>query len=238
MSTALDIVSEALRTIGVLAMGEVASDDMAQQALGNLNRMLQGWNISRMMVPVERRETFALVIGQQSYTMGSGANFNTTRPNRIDRAELYDATLKLTLPITLVDDRQFSAVQLKELQTPYPRYVWIQGGSGQTITLWLWPVPSAVHSLVLYSWGPFTAFSSLSASVTWPDGYEDAAVYGLAERLCLTYARPVPPLLLSKRMEAEARVKALNGGRAPALTADVALRRGGGNFNIYSGDNQ
>lgn len=223
MATVLDIATTALRKIGVVASGEALQADQAADALAELNRIVKAWNIQRQMTDVERRESFPLVVGQQSYTMGSGGNFNTTRPARIDRAELYVSSQALSMPVDIIDDQAFSLIQLKATQSQYPRRLWNQGGSGATITLWLWPVPSEINTLVLYSWGPFAGFTATSDSFSLPDGYEDAAIYALVERLCPEYGRPLTDELRREAIEARARLKVLNTGRASKLRSDPGI---------------
>ena len=78
MTTALDIVSRALKDIGALEAGETPSSDSAQDALDMLNDMLDQWSNEDMMVFNFTEIIFPVIAGQTQYTIGpnpSTANF-------------------------------------------------------------------------------------------------------------------------------------------------------------------
>ena len=78
MTTALDIVSRALKDIGALEAGETPSSDAAQDALDMLNDMLDQWSNEDMIVFNFTEIIFPVIAGQTQYTIGpnpSTANF-------------------------------------------------------------------------------------------------------------------------------------------------------------------
>src|SRR5229473_6914314 len=87
-STATDLISSALRLVNALASGEVPSAAEANDALLILNMMLDAWSIDRLMIFTVAIQDFPLVAGQQVYTMGTGGNFNTSRPPKIERMSI------------------------------------------------------------------------------------------------------------------------------------------------------
>ena len=83
-STARTIISAALRDIRVLGAGDVASDDDAEDALYQLNNMLDSWWLERLAVYAIRQDSgLSWSAAAQSRTVGSGGNLNITRPFRI-----------------------------------------------------------------------------------------------------------------------------------------------------------
>jgi hypothetical protein len=72
MTTPLDIVSGALRSIGALESGEVPDADAANDAFVLLNDMLATWANSKMMIHYTTDIVFPLVSNLKDYTIGPG----------------------------------------------------------------------------------------------------------------------------------------------------------------------
>lgn len=68
--TARDLITRALRAIGVLAQGETPTAAEAQDALLILQDMLASWATWRRTIPTVARPSFTLVPGVQDYTLG------------------------------------------------------------------------------------------------------------------------------------------------------------------------
>ena len=82
--TALNVIEGALRLIGAKAGGESVSGDDASDGLDVLDQMLDAWNADRLAIYTASTADYALVGGQQVYTLGPGGDFDTNRPARID----------------------------------------------------------------------------------------------------------------------------------------------------------
>lgn len=74
----LTIVNGALRSIGVLAAGEVADSDTANDCFSMLNDMLDQWSNQKMMVFAVQEVMHELVSGQYIYTIGPGGNVGSS----------------------------------------------------------------------------------------------------------------------------------------------------------------
>ena len=72
MTTALDIVTRALRSIGAYAPGESIASADANDALDMLNEMVDTWSNSTMMVPYITEIIFTIQNGVYNYTIGKG----------------------------------------------------------------------------------------------------------------------------------------------------------------------
>jgi len=78
MTTAIDIISRALKDIGALEAGETPTPDAAADALDMLNDMLDQWSNEDMIVFNFTEIIFPIIQGQTQYTIGpnpSTANF-------------------------------------------------------------------------------------------------------------------------------------------------------------------
>jgi hypothetical protein len=188
-TTALAIVSRALRKIGALAQGESVSASEAADALTELNGMVNEWSTNNLLVYANVREEFSFTASQASYTLGSGGNWSTTRPVEIWKVMLGDNTQTppLELPIDIITDKRLWAeIPNKDLTDAYPEKVF-RFNTWPLDTLQFWPVPTTAHKAVIYSEKPLSSFSLISSTVDLPDGYENALVYNLAVRLAPEY---------------------------------------------------
>src|SRR5438309_11784869 len=75
-----DIIQSSMRLLGATTHGRTASAPALADGLTALNLLLDSWNADRLNIYNIAANTYALTAGQQTYTMGTGGNFNTTRP--------------------------------------------------------------------------------------------------------------------------------------------------------------
>lgn len=234
MATVREVCTDALIELGVLDPSEQMDASSAAFALRTLNRMLQVWNTEDLMVYTVNRTTFNLVAGQQSYTLGTGGDFDISRPARVDMVSILvnNGTYPLEIPLQIVTDDEWRAVTLKQTPSIYPTKVWMTGNVPLN-TLYFWPVPQdSTVDVVLYSWGKMDGFTSLNDSVTFPNGYEEALVTNLAMFLCSSYGiQPSPSLGLRAAMSKSA-IQSLNVGPLWASVDDGLLPSRGNSLAI------
>lgn len=79
-TTALDLITGALRNINSLEAGEVPNANDAQDALQILNDMLESWTLEKLFVFSSTENRFIFIPGQYQYTIGNpvGGTFNGT----------------------------------------------------------------------------------------------------------------------------------------------------------------
>ena len=234
--TGLDLVSAALRKIGVLAAGETPEAQESADALAEANRMIRSWSNEQLMIPYEVEDTLTLVAGTQSYTMGTGATLNTDRPIGFSRAVTRStvSTPPVDYPVNIRTAEEWASIPVKTLAAEIITDLYPQG-TYPNETLKIWPVPTVAHSLVIWSWKELSQIASLATTLSLPAGYEDAMVYTLAVRLAPDYGRPVSDIVSSIAVESKAAIKRTNH-RPSYLKVDAALRARGTRFNIYKGD--
>src|ERR1017187_9802781 len=83
-----DLINSAFRKIGVIAAGELPNSDESADALISLNVMLESWSAEQVAIYQILNFQGLLVATQQAYTMGTGGNFNTARPIKIESVGL------------------------------------------------------------------------------------------------------------------------------------------------------
>ncbi len=214
MPTAQVIVNNALTILGILEQGGTPSASDSNDALAELNAMLDAWAIDEGLIYAETQISHALSAATAGITIGTGATWNTTRPARIYRAFIGSNSNRTDLEIVPAEryyghnDLTASAATPEEL---YPDYN-VDPTTGM-MTLYTWPVQSGTPTLFLDIAVPFTAFV-LATSYTLPAGYQDPIQYALAFRLIPRFAGSVPQevvqVVTSVAQKAEARIREMN----------------------------
>jgi hypothetical protein len=220
--SAQQYINDAIIELGVYAPGETMSDADSEQCLRRLNQMLDTWSTESLTVFALTEQTGALVANKNSYTIGTGGDFNLTRPDRVkygpgaaycmmpgnnqrfmvdvipqDQWNLIGNLLDVTSNIVLqmFYDPQFPLGKIN-----------------------VYPTPNTNINLFWDSDLPFTQFANLATNVTFPPGYDLAITLNLALQIKSIFTQaPIDPLLVKRAGEAKAAVKRLNYRQNVAL---------------------
>jgi hypothetical protein len=240
--TGNDFVATALKRLGVLAAGETANANDAQDVLSRLNDLVDSWSLDRLFMFTLVRTTKTLSAGQQSYTIGTGGDINIVRPTWIDHMGLVIDTTASTpteLPIEDLTDQRWEAIRQKTLQSGLPTGAYydhsFSAGLGR---LYLWPIPNVgTTQLVLYTPGTsVSAFADLTTDYTFAPGYRRALWSNLAVEVAPEFGQQLDGVTAKIASDSLAAVKRANI-RTPELIVDEALTRGdSGLFNWRTGD--
>lgn len=220
--TALDIISSALRLIGVLAAGETPDAGSANDALLVFNDMVDSWQAQRLMIFTVPRLLFNLNVNQQVYTYGSAnpetnpnPDFNSPRPAAIERMgiiNLNNPQQPLELPLQYLTTAQWQEIPVKNITSALPQYCW-DDNAFPFRNLSFWPVPNVALQTAIYPWSALTQPSTLTTLIAFPPGYAKAFRYGLAVDLAAEYPL-APPQVVSTvaaiALESMRIVKAMN----------------------------
>lgn len=232
--TVRELIASSLRLLGAVAPGEGIEASEATEGLSALNQLVDSWSNEGLMIFAITEEEFALTANDQEYTMGSGADFDTTRPQRIEKARIKDETQTpaVSLPVEIITVEHWAELTQKAVESSYPYQIYVEYGYPNA-TIRLYPKPTRSDKLVLFSWKPLTTFGNLDTTISLPPGYERALRYNLASELRPEYGRAVDPGIESKALEAKQVLKRMNH-RPHYLKADPALVNGRG-YNILAG---
>jgi hypothetical protein len=231
MATALDLITRSLRLLGVLAAGEAAHAEDAQDALAVLNDMLDAWLLEELLVYGIDRSTFPLVPNVSSYTIGTGGVLNTPRPVRIERAGLVDlqSTPTLEVPLEVLNEQEYQQITVKGTTSTWPRWLYYDRAYplGHVI---LWPVPTLANQLVLYLWHQLSQIPLTSTVVDLAPGYRRCVQYNLAVELAPEYGVSPSVQVLDLASESKDRLKSVN--YQPVLLGTEAIGRPG-HYDVY-----
>lgn len=210
--TVSDLIKNSLRLIGAIASGETPSASEQADALSSLNSLLESWSAEGLMIFNNTREVFPFIPDQQSYTLGSGGNFDTIRPQQITQVgvEVFSTGgTKAELPVDLVNVQEWAAITVKETRSSIPSKVYAQGNYPLE-TLNFWPIPSVANNVVIYSLKPLTTFATSADIISMPNGYARALTYNLAVELAPEFGKDPSALVLNTAAESKATIMRYN----------------------------
>jgi hypothetical protein len=227
-TSTLDIIKQAFSKIGVIGSGETPSADDANSARKLLNQMLDLWTLNGLMCYCNKNDTLTLTSGTSSYTIGSGGNINTHRPNRIDCVTVNDGTNDYAVEIVTneeyrkIYDKTTTGTPSKIMYNPeYPL--------GK---IYLWPIPDAADVLTVSHRLQLSQMSSLVEDFSLPEGYELCITYNLALLLADEYKATISPNIYKIAIDSKAAIKRANSVPS-VLTQELA--EASGIFDINSG---
>lgn len=195
--TANDLIKLALKTAGPLAAGQTATAEEANDALILLNSMLASWQQKRYLVyhlvDLSTPSTNAV-----SYTIGPGGNFDSSRPDRIQKAYARQmfvesgASGPIDYPLNIINTYEaYADIALKHLNS-FPSYVFYDAAP-LVGNLYFWPIPSNQFELHVVIKDTLQHFDSIDDAIAFPPEYFEALHYNLAARIQIMFQLPVNP---------------------------------------------
>lgn len=229
MATANDIINRALRIAGVLGQGEASTSAEASDALTALNDMLASWQIKKGLIFHVKEISSALTVSQSTYTIGSGGDFNTVRPDYIEYA--YIKKNSVDYPVTVITMEAFKRIISKTVTSDLPDHLYYETGFPLG-TLHLYPTPSEANTLYLNVWNILQSFSGLTTAVSLPPGYARALVYNLAAELAPEYGVTLTPE--AAKIARDSKMNIIRRNSSPLVARmDAGIVRSGDRYNIY-----
>ena len=236
MATPNDIITRALKKAGVLGVGQTALADDVNDAFLDLNGMLAQFQRKRWLV-YHLVDVAFVSTGAQSYTVGSGGNFNVAwRPDKIEaaffRQIVPSQTNLVDYPLTLLQAREdYNQIALKTLG-PFAGYLFYDSAYPLGYA-YPWPILAAnTYELHLTLKENLGQFSTLTDTVNLPPEYAEALEWNLALRLRATYQLPPDQTVNGMARDSLELIRGANT-QIPRARMPKDLMSGG-RYNIFS----
>ncbi len=210
-----DLIDSALRLFGEFEVGEGGNDEDRADGLAVLNQMLAEWNTQQFTVYTIQNKQFPLTGSKGTYTMGTGGDFNSARPVKIQRANVIQSN-GLSDELDLIGTDEWAAIEEKSLSGLRPLKLY-NDNDYPLAKLNLWPKPSGTPTLDLYVWEEIGTLA-LDDDLDFPPGYEKAIRYNLALDLAPEYGREVSASVAAQAAQLKAELAGLNVSNLAATT--------------------
>jgi hypothetical protein len=235
MPTALQIITRSMRIARVIGKGETLDADEAADGLTALNSMLNSWQTERLSVYQIREESFTWAANQQSRTVGSGGDFATDRPARVDGSSAFVSnSVDYMLGVRgIIDVAAWAAIPDKTTTSTIPWLIYPEYGT-TLVTLYAYPIPSASITFKLRSWRALQSFAALTTSMDLPMGYEEALCFNLAESFGVEFGRDLTPTAQKKAVTSKANIKRINAPDTVMSSEAGYMNRIGWTGDIYA----
>jgi len=182
---ALDVIKGAFRVMGILHEGQgLGADDIAGAVI-ELNSLLDDCNTERLNIFHIQRITFPLVVGQQTYTIGTGGNINQPRPPKIERAgfmKMGDGSSPIEMPMEMLTASGWAAEQTKAVPSTLADKLYYEPAAPLGL-INIWPKPASTDTVALYVWAVLLQVADETVTLNLPYGYQDFLRYQLAIRM-------------------------------------------------------
>lgn len=193
--TALNLITDVLLDMGVIADQETPTAAQSAGALVKLNDLIESWNIDPQKLYGATQYIIPFVANQASYTIGSGGDLNIARPNNISAAFVRSTSQAVSqqqdIPIAILNDQQWSDIPVKGQIGTYPYAVWFNM-TYPLIVAYITPIATSTNYSLVFWDNNDNATLSLSTTLVLPPGYKRALKYGLFLELAPGYQIPVP----------------------------------------------
>jgi hypothetical protein len=212
-----DIITRALRILGVVAQGETPTSTQITEAAQALNGLVLAWQADGMPLWVIKKYSFSLVEGQKEYIFADGITspgIDLPKPLKLYQAWYHNNTSNVDVPLRIVTEQQYNMLGNKDVEG-LPVQIWYKPEK-QSGTLTVYQVPDAwtaaniVLSFIYQA--PFYTFDAANDVPDFPPEWYDAITYGLATRLAPEYGLPTGDRKVLLQEMLEIKQTALNFG--------------------------
>jgi hypothetical protein len=203
--TGTNLITDALRTIAVVASAESPSSQELADGLVSLNKLIDslgGEGVDLIQLTVV------------SVSTGGRGPFTTARPSKIKAA--VSAASGFAGPVKICSAEEYAQINDAGTTSSLCTHLFCDYAY-PTSNIYIWPSTSA--ALTLYNYMPLTQFSSLSTSIDLPQGHARMLTLLLAVDLCEQFEKPLTESLMQSAMAAKTALGGWNMrdlGDAPA----------------------
>lgn len=233
--TASDLITRAYKILGDIGTGETMTAAMADDGLVALNSMLDSFSIERLMIYEIRQDSLTWPSNTTSRTIGSGADFDVHRPDRVEDGTYFVDTNNIAYTVDVLRNRQvYDSIPDKTVVSSYPEKLYYEP-STQWGTLYVYPVPNQSLTLKLNSWQPLQIFDTLTETHILPAGYSRMIEFNLAKELEPESALVLPASAHRIANQSKAAVKKNNNLPVFSQTETAFVLHGRGRSDIVAG---
>lgn len=188
--TAVDLVTEARRKIGIHETEEPLSAAETTAGLTMLNALLKAWQVGGVSFSHYTQGSFALVASDVDYVFGAGGTF-TTVPFDIIDVRLTRSSIDRVM--TELSREEYYAIPNKTV-TGVPTS-WFYDRQRNGGTMYVWPAPDSTGGTIKFTYvRKIWDMDANADDLDLPQEWYEAVIYGLADRMAENYGLINTPL--------------------------------------------
>ena len=220
MTTAIELITDALAELGVIAAGQSVQPEDAALGLRRLNQLMQRWTNARLTFPVLTTISVPLN-GAASYAIGPTGDVVTVRPVKIISATAVDAG-GTEYGVNVIPRELWDSITVKAADGGPPCDVWwsAQPTNGR---IYVYP-RSTGYTLKLACQTLLNSFAGVSTNAVLPEGYESAIYLNLADDLAASYGKQ---LSADSRRRAAGAMRAIKRTNAEPVLLSIEAKSSG-----------
>jgi len=183
------IITAAMRKLGVIAQGQTPSTEDLNNGATALNMLIGMMRAYGMPMWERKYYTFSPVVGQESYMFGTGQAFNVPYPLKV--YQLYRITSGTKIDMEIESFYNFNQLPINSSGIPIKGTYHPQNNLG---ILRLWPIPDSTASsstFTLVYQQPFQYFINSTDTMDMPEEWYVPLVYKLAVLMAPEWGVPL-----------------------------------------------
>jgi len=231
--TAEEVITAAYRKNGIKSITTQQKTD----GLQDLQNMLSSWSADGLSVPSLTTESFTLISGQAVYTIGSGGDFDTVRPNRIISAYIRVSNDDYPVQTDMTEDEYNKILSKDSESRPRRLYYDPQYPLGKIKFDY---EADTTYAFTLISEKPLTNPSALSTTFSIPLEYNRALVYNLAIEFAPDNDNKLTPEVYAVAQESKQVIENINAvdrmNSGVTLDSAVVYNTNAYNLDITTGE--
>ena len=226
--TARNLVTDALRTLGVVDAISTPSAEEIGHGLNEFNNLVATLDLDNLYPYTSTINSGALIAGQNIYTIGTSADINTTRPNSIQTFAIEFGGVYR--PLEFFNSESFDD-RARELDTTGIPYLFTYRSDFPFSKIEIYPTPDSNYNFTMTSKFKQLEYG-LNDTIDLPSGYYPMLQYNLALLLNIHYPNPAKYQMLQERaVQMLGAIKRLNS-KPRDMKSDYPSRSGG--YDVYS----
>ncbi len=228
-------MTDALSLTNSVGADQQLTADEVSNGLRTFNDLLEIFSVNDLAVWGKVDDTFALVSNQDTYTIGTGGNFNIVRPVRV-YDPVYTVLNGVTFVATSMTQAEYNTLAFKSQTGQFPvRYLFINDFPLARIQFW--PIPTQVLPVTITSDRVLASVASAGTTLTFPPGYAMVFKYKLAVMLAPMFGKNVMreyPDVVAIATSSFADIQRANKKQL-VMTYDLALQQNTYGINSWLG---
>lgn len=194
MKTRDQLITDALEKIGALGLNETPTANQITRGASALTSLFNTFHTFGMPLWKLHRYSFSFGLFTNGYaTMGtSGTLVTSSMPLKLIGADRYDSTSQVTVPLNVYTRNEYFDIPAPVNAVPTQIYFVPKKTYAE---VYLWPYPDSYWqtngSLLIDVQESTDVITSGTDLPDAPDEWEEAIIYGLADRLAPNYGVPV-----------------------------------------------